>query len=174
MIKHQIIFLTGSIVFALLAIFSTSSLMAAQQMSKPSPDCAFTTLDGVPIQSLHAFQGEVVYVDFWASWCPPCVKSFPFLNQLEHEFKAQGLRVIGVNLDEKKADAQEFLDKNPVEFDIVADQTKQCAKDFEVIAMPSSYLIDRQGNIRYVHQGFRQGETDKLRLMVEQFLTEKP
>jgi len=148
--------------------------MAAQQSDKPSPNCAFTTLDGVPTQSLHAFQGEVVYVDFWASWCPPCVKSFPFLNQLEHEFKGQGLRVIGVNLDEKKVDAQEFLDKNPVEFDIVADQTKQCAKDFEVIAMPSSYLIDRKGNVRYIHQGFRQGETDKLRLMVEQFLTEQP
>lgn len=174
MIKQRMVSLTRSALFILIAVFLASYSMAAQQMNKPSPDCAFTTLDGAPAQGLHAFQGEVVYVDFWASWCPPCVKSFSFLNQLEHEFKAQGLRIIGVNLDEKKADAQAFLDKNPVEFDIVADQTKQCAKNFEVIAMPSSYLIDRKGNVRYIHQGFRQGETEQLRLMVQQFLIEQP
>lgn len=174
MIKQRMVSLTRSALVISIAVFLASYSMAAQQMNKPSPDCAFTTLDGAPAQGLHAFQGEVVYVDFWASWCPPCVKSFSFLNQLEHEFKAQGLRIIGVNLDEKKADAQAFLDKYPVEFDIVADQTKQCAKNFEVIAMPSSYLIDRKGNVRYIHQGFRQGETEQLRLMVQQFLTEQP
>lgn len=152
----------------------SASLSATQQVDIPSPDCAFATLEGGPAKNLHALQGEVVYVDFWASWCPPCVKSFPFLNQLEHEFKAQGLHVIGVNLDEKKADAEEFLNKYPVDFEIVADQTKQCAKDFGVIAMPSSFLIDRKGNVRYIHQGFRQGETDQLRAMVKQFLAENP
>jgi thiol-disulfide isomerase/thioredoxin len=172
MIKRQKIFLAGALFLSASILFS-ASVLATQQVEMPSPDCAFTTLEGSPTKGLRSMQGEVVYVDFWASWCPPCVKSFPFLNQMEHEFKAQGLHVIGVNLDEKKADAQAFLDKNPVDFEIVADQTKQCAKDFGVIAMPSSFLIDRKGNVRYVHQGFRAGESDQLRMMVEQVLAEK-
>lgn len=173
MINRQKTFLV-SVLFSFTLTLFGSSVFATQQVDIPSPDCAFTTLEGLPAKGLRALQGEVVYVDFWASWCPPCVKSFPFLNQLEHEFKAQGLHVIGVNLDEKKVDAQAFLDKNQVDFEIVADQTKQCAKDFGVIAMPSSFLIDRKGNVRYVHQGFRQGESDQLRAMVEQFLAENP
>ncbi len=170
MMNHKKTFSIGLLVL----ILWSASLSATQQTEIPSPDCTFATLEGAPAKNLHAFQGDVVYVDFWASWCPPCVKSFPFLNQLEQEFKAKGLHVIGVNLDEKKADAEEFLNKNPVDFEIVADQTKQCAKDFGVIAMPSSFLIDRKGNVRYIHQGFRQGESDQLRAMVEQFLAEEP
>ncbi|UJP06393.1 MAG: TlpA family protein disulfide reductase [Nitrosomonas sp.] len=156
-----------------LALFGNSA-SATQQVDIPAPDCTFATLEGDSAKGLHALQGDVVYVDFWASWCPPCVKSFPFLNQLEQEFKAQGLRVIGVNLDEKKMDAVAFLSKVPADFEIVTDQTKQCAKDFGVIAMPSSFLIDRHGNVRYIHQGFRQGESEQLRAMVQQFLAEKP
>lgn len=171
--NSQRIFHVSALFFIALLLFNASSF-AAQQIDVPSPNCSFTTLEGIPAKDLQAFQGEVVYVDFWASWCPPCVKSFPFLNQLEHEFKTQGLRVIGVNLDEKQADARTFLTNNPVDFEIVADQTKQCAKDFGVVAMPSSFLIDRKGNVRYIHQGFRQGESEQLRAMVEQFLSEKP
>lgn len=163
-----------SALFFVVSLLFNAALFAAQQIDVPSPNCSFTTLEGGPAKDLQALQGEVVYVDFWASWCPPCVKSFSFLNQLEHEFKAQGLRVIGVNLDEKQMDARAFLNNNPVDFEIVADQTKQCAKDFGVVAMPSSFLIDRKGNVRYVHQGFRPGESEQLRAMVEQFLSEKP
>ena len=122
--------------------------------------------------NLDAYKGKVVYVDFWASWCPPCVKSFPFLNELEHELKEQGLHVIGVNLDEKVADAQAFLASHPVDFSIVADPSKQCAKSFEVMAMPTSYLIDRKGNIRHIHRGFRSGETEELRALISQLLIE--
>lgn len=159
---------------ALLAGFLLSTPVAAQLTEKASPDCEFTALDGTPAQSLHARQGDVVYVDFWASWCTPCVQSFPFLNQLSNDLKDQGLHIIGVNLDEKVADAEEFLAKNPADFAIVADQTKQCAKDFDVIAMPSSYIIDREGTIRYIHRGFRAGETHELRLIIEQVLAWHP
>mgnify|MGYP000877327638 CR=1 FL=1 len=171
--KEKRVFICSVMLSCASALLTTSAL-ATQQLSIPSPDCALTSLDGTPVKNLRALEGEVVYVDFWASWCPPCVKSFSFLNQLEHEFKAQGLHVIGVNLDEKKTDAQEFLSNHPVDFEIVADQTKQCAKDFGVMAMPSSYLIDRKGNVRYIHQGFRQGESEQLRAMVEQVLAERP
>lgn len=81
---------------------------------------------------------------------------------------------MGVNLDEKVADAEKFLSEYAADFSIVADPTRQCAKDFDVIAMPSSYLVDRAGVVRFIHRGFRPGETKELRLIVEQLLDYHP
>ena len=161
-----------SLIAPMLILFATVSL--AEQLDQVSPSCALTTLDGKPAHDLQELKGKVVYVDFWASWCPPCVKSFPFLNELNHDLKDKGLQVIGVNLDEKVTDAQEFIAKHPVDFAIVADASKQCAKGFEVMAMPTSYLIDRKGNIRHIHQGFRPGESEKLRALITQLVMEHP
>jgi thiol-disulfide isomerase/thioredoxin len=159
-------------VFALLVLLVKTSF--AEHLEQVSSSCALTTLDGKPADGLQELKGKVVYVDFWASWCPPCVKSFPFLNQLDQELKDKGLHVIGVNLDEKVTDAQEFLAKHPAGFSIVADPSKQCAKDLEVMAMPTSYLIDRKGNIRHIHQGFRPDESEKLRALITQLVMEHP
>jgi thiol-disulfide isomerase/thioredoxin len=154
----------------MLSLFTAPSL--AERLEQASSSCALTTLDGKPAHSLEELKGKVVYMDFWASWCPPCVKSFPFLNQLDSELKDKGLHVIGINLDEKITDAQEFIAKHPVDFSIVADASKQCAKGFDVMAMPTSYLIDRKGNIRHIHQGFRPGESEKLRALITQLVME--
>ena len=154
----------------LLLLFTTN--LSAEHLEQVSSACALTTLDGKPAHDLQELKGKVVYMDFWASWCPPCVQSFPFLNQLDHDLKDKGLHVIGINLDEKIADAQDFLAKNPVDFSIVADPSKQCAKGLEVMAMPTSYLIDRKGNIRHIHQGFRPGESEELRALITQLVME--
>lgn len=159
-------------VFAILVLLVKTSF--AEHLEQVSSSCALTTLDGKPAHDLQELRGKVVYMDFWASWCPPCVKSFPFLNQLDQELKDKGLHVIGINLDEKVTDAQEFLAKHPVDFSIVADPSKQCAKGLEVMAMPTSYLIDRKGNIRHVHQGFRPDESEKLRALITQLVMEHP
>lgn len=159
-------------IIPMLSLFVTASL--AEQLDQVSSSCTLTTLDGKPAHDLQELKGKVVYMDFWASWCPPCIKSFPFLNQLDHDLKEQGLHVIGINLDEKVTDAQNFLAKHPVDFSIVADPSKQCARGFEVMAMPTSYLIDRKGNIRHVHQGFRPDESEKLRALITQLVKEQP
>lgn len=159
-----------------LLLFIFSLMMTVPMIAKSSgdalPSCTLASLDGAHTHNLQALQGKVVYVDFWASWCPPCVRSFPFLSQLDHDLKDQGLHVVGINLDENVADAEAFLDRFPVDFSIVTDPSKQCAKDFEVVAMPSSYLIDRKGVIRHVHYGFRSGEVPALRSKIEQLLME--
>lgn len=162
--------LFGAAVF--LALCSNSLL--AEHLDQVSAACDLTTLDGKPAVDLQELKGKVVYMDFWASWCPPCIKSFAFLNQLEQEMGDQGVHVIGVNLDEKVKDAQEFLAKHPANFSIVVDSSKGCAKVFEVMAMPTSYIIDKKGNIRHVHQGFRPGETEELRALVTQLVSEHP
>lgn len=157
-----------------LVLAVTKAAVSAQLVDRPAPECQLTALNGSPVDDLQAMQGKVVYVDFWASWCSPCQQSFPFLNQLQQDYGEKGLQVLGVNLDEKVGDAEKFLSEHRAEFSIVADQTKQCAKDFDVIAMPSSYLIDRSGVVRYIHRGFRPGETEALRLIVEQLLDYHP
>lgn len=158
------------LVIPVLYLYATTTM--AEHLDELSPTCSLTTLEGTPAHNLQELKGKVVYMDFWASWCPPCIKSFPFLNELENQLKEQGLQVIGVNLDEKVADAQAFLASHPVDFSIVADPSKQCAKSFEVMAMPTSYLIDRKGNIRHIHRGFRSGETEELRALISQLLIE--
>lgn len=156
----------------LFVMFAQTSF--AEHLEQASTMCHLTTLDGEPAYNLQELKGKVVYMDFWASWCPPCVQSFPFLNELERDLKDKGLHVVGINLDEKVADAQEFLEKHPADFSIVADISKQCAKGLEVMAMPTSYVIDRKGVIRHVHQGFRPGETEKLRALITQLVMEHP
>ncbi len=154
----------------LLMMFANSSF--AEHLERTSSSCHLTTLEGDPTYNLQELKGKVVYMDFWASWCPPCIKSFPFLNQLDQDLKDKGLHVVGINMDEKVTDAQEFLARNPVDFSIVADPSKQCAKEFELMAMPTSYLIDRNGNVRHIHQGFRSGESEELRALITQLLQE--
>jgi len=121
---------------------------------------------------LNSYKGKVLYLDFWASWCPPCAKSFPFLNELQQQYAQQGLQVIGINLDEEPEDAEKFLMQFPATFTLASDLTKQCAEELGVAAMPSSYLIDRKGIIRHIHLGFRAGETEALRKLVKQLLAE--
>ena len=165
----------------ILALFCTTLALApiqtviAAEIGSKAPNCALSSMnDTQSFDDLQQFQGKVLYVDFWASWCPPCAKSFPFMNGLDHDLKASGLQVIGVNLDQVPEDAKTFLAKYPAKFIVAADANEKCAKDFDVKAMPSSYLIDRNGVIRYVHLGFRSGEAEEIRVLAEQLLAEKP
>jgi thiol-disulfide isomerase/thioredoxin len=149
-------------------------LIAAEPSGRVAPDCALTSAFDAQNYHLQQFKGKVVYVDFWASWCGPCVQSFPFMNGLDHEFKGKGLQIVAINMDENPADAQQFLGQHPAKFTVLADTNQQCAKAFEVKAMPSSYLIDRNGVVRYEHLGFKAGETEQLQTLIKQLLTEVP
>ena len=146
--------------------------LSAAESGNPAPECTLSTFDAQQAVNIQGFQGQVLYVDFWASWCGPCAKSFPFLNKMHHELKDKGLQIVGVNLDENLEDAKGFLAKYPADFTVVTDPGEQCAKRFDVKAMPSSYLIDRKGIVRHVHLGFRSGESEDLRLLIEQLLAE--
>jgi thiol-disulfide isomerase/thioredoxin len=153
-----------------LSVFSLS--LCAGELNKPAPACNVTPLAGGQAYDLQQFKGKVVYVDFWASWCTSCAKSFPFLNNLDQTYKSKGLAIIGINLDDDVNAANDFLTKYPPQFSVAADASKQCATNFSVEAMPSTYLIDKKGVIRYVHQGFRAGETQKVEQKLEQLLLE--
>jgi thiol-disulfide isomerase/thioredoxin len=121
--------------------------------------CAFLAL---PLASateqtldLAQFDGKVVVLDFWASWCVPCRRSFPWLNTMHEKYADDGLVIVGVNLDLERGDAESFLAEFPADFQIYFDDSKTLAKDFNVIAMPSSYLLGRDGEVREKHFGFK-------------------
>ncbi|PKM11805.1 MAG: redoxin [Gammaproteobacteria bacterium HGW-Gammaproteobacteria-3] len=151
---------------------ATVATAHAATVGEPMPHCELAPIDAAAVSGLENFRGKVLYVDFWASWCPPCVKSFPFMNQLVRDYKAQGLEVIGINLDEINTDAAQFLDRHPTQFTVLADLAKTCARDFEVKAMPSTYLVDRNGIIRHIHLGFRSGAEAELKENIERLLAD--
>lgn len=155
---------------AILTFLYNASVLA--DVGGLAPSCQLNSLDQSQRYDLQRYKGKVVYVDFWASWCGPCIQSFPFMNKLENEFKDKGLAVVAINLDEELGDAKAFVTEHPVDFSIATDPEQQCAKQFQVKAMPSSYLIDRNGVIREVHLGFRPGEAEQFRTVVEQILNE--
>jgi thiol-disulfide isomerase/thioredoxin len=103
---------------------------------------------------LSLYKGKVVYLDFWASWCNPCRQSFPWMNQIQSIYAQKGLVVIGVNVDHDPELAKEFLQANFPQFKIVYDSGGKIAGAFNFKNMPSSFLIGRDGKIRYVHSGF--------------------
>ncbi|MBK8453804.1 MAG: TlpA disulfide reductase family protein [Thiofilum sp.] len=109
---------------------------------------------GKPLD-LRPYKGKVVMVDFWASWCPPCKNSFPWLNKMVREKSAQGLVVIGVNVDENSADAKRFLAQIPAKFPIIYDPKGEYPSYYNIPGMPSTIIFDRNGKKVYMHQGFR-------------------
>lgn len=163
--------------FAVLAFlaFPFGAAVALADSSAPHvPDCSWTLQDGKQIATPRQFHGKVLYVDFWASWCAPCVLSFPFMNELQSSFAGQDLQIVGVDMDAKPDDAQHFLAQHPAAFSIAAGANAQCAKNFGVTAMPSSFIVDRSGAIRFVHRGFRLDDAKEIRAEVKQLLAEKP
>ncbi len=153
------------------ASFATASDGGAA-LGSVAPDCILASLGDGPSYDIHQFRGKVVYVDFWASWCAPCVKSFPFMNSLEQEFGNRGLQVIGVNVDAKAADAKAFLVKHPAQFAIGADRGGVCPRSYDVPGMPTSYLLDRKGIVRYQHVGFRPEQADEIKKAISNLLAE--
>lgn len=120
--------------------------------------------------SLSTLHGKVVYLDFWASWCTPCRKSFPWMNTMQQRYGDRGLVIVAVNLDKERALAERFLKETPARFTISFDPEGKVAAAYKVRGMPSSYLIDPQGRIRSSHIGFRETGADDLEKTIQSLL----
>lgn len=157
----------------LLTLLATAAGAAAVEPGQPAP--AFTGAPlgaGTPLK-LEDFRGRVVYLDFWASWCGPCRRSLPWMEQLRGEFGSAGFEVVAVNVDETPADALRFLRRFQVSYPIVGDARGAIAALYDVRDMPSSYLIDRDGVVREVHRGFSRSDARRLREAVAQLVAER-
>ena len=117
--------------------------------------------------------GKVVYVDFWASWCVPCRQSFPWMQTIYDKYHREGLEIIAVNVDKDHSAAMKFLEEHKAGFPILFDSTGSLAKLYELEAMPTSFIYDRNGHLVQRNQGFRQEETEGVERTVQALLVQE-
>lgn len=139
----------------LVAAWLVAASASAAQPGDAAPPFALPEASGAAV-ALDALKGRVVYVDFWASWCGPCRRSFPWMSEMQRKYGEAGLTVVAVNVDKKREDAAKFLAHTPGAFTIVYDPAGSVASAYDVRGMPTSYLVDRAGRIVAVDSGFRE------------------
>jgi cytochrome c biogenesis protein CcmG/thiol:disulfide interchange protein DsbE len=125
------------------------------------------------IVDLSAMRGHVVYLDFWASWCSPCRKSFPWMNEMYNKYRADGFKIVAVNLDKDRDAIDSFLASNPTDFTIAFDPDGRVAKTYKLVGMPSSYLIDKSGKLQVSHIGFREKDKEELESKIKNLLAQQ-
>ena len=143
-----------------LALALPSLQALALDAGQAAPDIELAA--GAGAERLSKLKGKVVYVDFWASWCGPCRQSFPWMNEMQGKYGAKGLQIVGVNLDAKRADADQFLAQLPARFSVGFDAKGDTAKQFGVKGMPTSVLIGPDGKVLAIHQGFKDEDRKEL------------
>jgi thiol-disulfide isomerase/thioredoxin len=157
----------------LMLLVALPKLALAVENGQPAPAFGAVLLQGNETVELERHRGKVLYLDFWASWCGPCRQSLPAMEKLRTEFGPAGFEVIAVNLDEQPQDGLDFLKKYPVTYPIVQDAQGRIARLYDVRTMPMSYLIDRKGVVRHVHQGFNKKDIPRLRAAVAELVREE-
>lgn len=143
----------------------------AGAINQPAPNFTLKSLNGSNIK-LSEYSGQVVLLNFWASWCGPCRKEMPLLNQLHNKYESLGFTVVGVNVEEQSDLARDFIASSPVDFPILLDASNTVSQLYQVVAMPTTVVIDRNGVIRYEHKGYQSGDEKKYKKMVKTLLRE--
>lgn len=155
-------------------VFLLSQLMAWPSLaSETSEPLTLKSVAGVdqPIQ-LQDYAGKIILIDFWASWCGPCRLSFPWMNEMQAKYADQGFEIIAINLDSETQAAQEFLAEVPAHFTLAFDPEGSSAEHMQVEAMPMSYLIDREGQIRFRMMGFNSDKKSEHEAHIQTLLNE--
>jgi len=150
-----------------LALGSADTLRAGA----PAPTFALNSSAGKSV-SLTDLKGQVVLVNFWASWCGPCRKEMPILEQLNKQYRTKGVTLVGVNVEPDSAAAVNWLKATPVSFPILFDTDSRVSKLYQVEGMPNTVILDRKGNVRYIHRGYQPGAEneylDQIRTLIRE------
>lgn len=112
-------------------------------------------------KKIAAYKGKVVYIDFWASWCVPCRKSFPWMEKMRQQYEQKGLKIITINIDSQRSNADNFLAKYPNALEVIYDPKGDIAKQFALKGMPNSFVINKSGQLVSSHVGFNKEKQKK-------------
>lgn len=152
---------TIAMVLALLFSFSANA--------KTAPDFNLENRAGEPVK-LSDYRGKVVLLDFWASWCIPCRASFPWMNAMQRKYQARGLQVVTVNLDKETEEKERFLNKYHAGFVVLSDKQGLTPSTYNVLGMPTSLVIDREGNIVFRHIGYQASKAEEYEAIIKKAL----
>ncbi len=136
-----------------------------------APDFTLKSRSGENVR-LSDFRGQVVLLNFWASWCGPCRQEMPILNSIQKKYKALGFTVLGINVDAKSKKAINYLKDTPVNFPVLYDPTSKVSELYNVSAMPSTAIIDKDGNVRFIHAGYKSGDEQKYKDKIKALVRE--
>ena len=150
------------------ALALSAGSVSAQEVGSRAP--AFDLATSAKPVRLGDLKGQVVYLDFWASWCAPCKQSFPFMSEMQAKYGARGFTVIGVNVDQKREDADKFLASTPAKFTVGYDTSGKVAEVYQPKGMPTSYLIGADGKVRAVHVGFKDSQREQIEREIQSAL----
>ncbi len=164
--------LAAAAVWACIVGVAAPAPAAAAGIGDVAPVFVLPTAGGEMV-ALDKLRGQVVYVDFWASWCGPCRRSFPWMNEMQRKYGARGLTIVGINVDRKRADAAHFLEQTPATFTVLYDEAGVTPAAFAVKGMPSSYLIDGEGKVVEAENGFRDDRRGPLEERIQSLLARR-
>lgn len=158
--------------FLLAALVTLASPALADDATAPAPAFTLASRAGGEV-SLADLRGQVVMINFWASWCGPCRQEFPALDQIYAKYKPMGFTLVAINVESDKTDAEKFLAAMPASFPILFDPDNVVSGKYGVNAMPTTVLIDRQGRMRWLHRAYKPGDEAKYIEQIRAVLREK-
>lgn len=153
------------------AVLFTSTHTFASEGKGPAPDFTLASKEGSNIR-LQEQLGNVVLINFWASWCTPCREELPYLEALQQEYADLGFTILAVNVDEEPSKADILLSDIAITFPVLYDTNDQVSKLYDVQAMPTTVIVDRDGNQRLLHKGYKSGDEVKYKQAVKALLRE--
>ncbi len=154
-----------------LSLIAASGLAVADLTGKEAPDFALKSSTGDNLR-LSEYRGDVVMVNFWATWCGPCRQEMPLLEELFSRYERVGFTLLGVNIDDDPRRAMAMAEELGVTFPVVFDNTKEVSRLYDVNAMPVTVLVDKEGQVRHVHHGYKPGYEEKYLNEVRALLRE--
>ena len=155
----------------LFTAFAVTSLASSSLEGQAAPDFALKSSSGDNVR-LSEFHGDVVMINFWATWCGPCRQEMPLLDELYQRYSRVGFNLLGVNIDDDSRRAMQMIEELGVDFPVLFDDSKEVSRLYNVNAMPVTVLVDRAGTVRYVHHGYKPGYEDKYLNQVRSLLRE--
>lgn len=163
---------TGIVVSALLMTsYAFAAIEAEEKAPEPAPNFTLKSLKGSNLK-LSEFRGDVVMINFWATWCGPCRQEMPILNDLYLKYRDKGFTLLGINVEDNKTKAARMTQELRVVYPVLFDNTSEVSKQYEVDDMPTTVLVDRDGNMRYLHRGFLPGSEDEYQRQVRELMAE--